>query len=93
MSDENLRDFLRDASFRRLPGQSTEKNVRGLANLMTRFFEPLWELCGASCTNELLNTKNATAILDRLLEIGGITDFMEKHREFVEKLKKRTVIL
>lgn len=93
INDENIRDFLREASFRRLPGQSTEKNVRGLANLISRFFEPLWESCGATSTNDLLVTKNAKALLERLLEIGGITDFMEKHREYVEKLKKRTVIL
>lgn len=92
MEDENIRDFLRNAAFRKLPGQSTEKNVRGLANLISRFFESLWEPCGATSTNELLVSKNATALIDRLLDMGGIQDFKANHRAYIKKLKNRTVI-
>lgn len=91
-ADENIRDFLRDAAFRKLPGAATEKNVRGLANLISRYFETLWEKCGATSTNELLVSKNSNALIERLLDMGGLKDFMSNHRGFVQKLKNRTVI-
>jgi hypothetical protein len=73
--DSNIRSYLLYSAFKRLHGQSIQKNIKALANIIARFFEPLWELLNAKTTSEILTIKNAPLILNRLSQFGGLCDF------------------
>jgi hypothetical protein len=60
--------------------------VRALANIIVRFFEPLWDLLGATSTSDILIVQNKVVIQKRLIDFGGIGDFHANKEQFINKI-------
>jgi hypothetical protein len=91
LTDVNIKNFLLYSAFKKIHGQSVQKNLRATANIVCRFFDPLWIQTGAKNTTELLVKKNAALLQRRLIEFGGIQDFYSNTRDFITKIKNRAV--
>lgn len=91
MRDPNIMELLRHQSHKRLPGQSVATNTRNLANLLFRFFDPLFKKLKVETTNELLVSKHARAIIMYLSEFGGLEDFRRNHEGYRQKVQDKEV--
>lgn len=91
MNDPNILEILRHQSHKRLPGQTVVTNVRNLANLLYRFFRPLFTKLKVNSTNELLVSANARAIIMALSEFGGLEEFRKGHEKFREMVRTKEV--
>jgi hypothetical protein len=74
-----------------LRGVGSEKNVRALANLVSRFFLPLLSQLGLTSTEELLQQHYSEHLFQALVEIGGIEDFFENPDAYADALRNKSV--
>lgn len=91
LNDPNIMEMLRHQSHKRLPGQTVVKNVRNLANLLVRFFGPLFKKLKVTNTNDLLVSANARTIIMAMSEMGGLEEFRKGHENFRQKVKVKGV--
>jgi hypothetical protein len=89
--DFNTHELLLSQSYGKLRGVGSEKNVRALANLVSRFFLPLLSQLGLTSTEELLQQKYSEYLFQALVEIGGIEDFFDDPDAYADALKNKTV--
>jgi hypothetical protein len=86
-----VRELLLSQSYSKLRGQGSEKNIRGLANLVSRFFEPIMEELQVSSTEQILLSEHAEYLFNCLVKIGGIEQFFEDPDSYVDALMNKKV--
>jgi hypothetical protein len=69
----------------------SEKNVRALANLVSRFCIPILKKLGLKSTEELLQHKHSDYIFQALVAIGGIESFFEDPEAYADALRNKSV--
>jgi hypothetical protein len=89
--DFNTHELLLSQSYSKFRGPGSEKNLRALANMVSRFFEPILKNLGKKSTEEVLLHQYSDYLFQSLVSFGGIEDFFENPDAYAEALKNKTV--
>jgi hypothetical protein len=79
------------SSYSKFRGAGSEKNLRALANMVSRFFEPILAHLDMKSTEEVLLHKYSDYLFQSLVSFGGIEEFFENPDAYTDALRNKTV--
>jgi hypothetical protein len=86
-----VRELLLSQSYSKLRGPGSEKNIRALANLVSRFFEPIMKELQVTTTEDILLSQHSAYLFRSLVSFGGIEEFFDNPESYIDALKTKKV--